>query len=121
MMKGVVEKVKLSEMEYKILSFLWDQDHRLTVKEISLYFDSSIQKINSYLTRMYKKGVLKKEVIDRYFLYSANITKTEYEDILIRDFSKEKSNFSHFKFAVALLGEKELTQEEKEELKKFLQ
>lgn len=118
---------KLSNTEYQILCLLWDEKHNLTSKEICDYFSLTgkkwkIQTVNTYLTRMLKKGVVKVDDSNKNFYYTATISKLQYDEFLAKDFLNEKYDGSISKFITAFTGENnKLTKKESDEIRKLLE
>lgn len=119
---------KLSQSETLIMNLFWKTNHPLTSKDILNYYTEhgktwKIQTINTYLTRMIEKGLLRK--IDsvkksKNCIYEALISKEEYEKIVAKDLLNKHYNGSIYNFFAALTGKHKLSKEETEEIEKLL-
>lgn len=108
------------------MTLLWDKNRSLSSSEIKDHFKSAnfkswkIQTINTYLSRMIKKGVILTDSDNKY-LYHAAISQKQYEQKLAEDILDDFFNGSSSKFLSALSGCEKLNKEEIEKIKKLLE
>lgn len=114
-------RYSLSDTEQKILERLWDTKKWTSGAEFWEYFNSHVklskrQTVNTYLSRMTDKGLLVKN--GTAYMYA--FTKEEFERKKAEDIIDSMYHGSLKKFVSALNGTKKLNQQEKEELKVYL-
>ncbi len=114
-------KYSLSNTEQMIMERLWEIKKWTTGAEFWEYFNSKgksskRQTVNTYLARMTEKGLLVKN--GTAYMYA--FTREEYEQRRAKDILDSMYHGSLKKFVAALNGAKRLNQQEKEELKAYL-
>ena len=109
-------KYNLSEAEYEIMKFIWEQGDNIGFNDIMEYTQKKghtwkKQTVQTFLTRLIDKGVLKAEKVGNKRYYSPSTTETEH----ICKWTHEFKNFM-----LAFTGGNSLTEEEARELHEFL-
>ena len=114
-------KLTLSSMEQEIMELFWRTEHMLTGADVWEYFneigkENKRQTINTYLTRMTKKGLLIKKGRKYFYQY----TKEQLEQQRARMILDTLYDGSFQKFICALSGGNSLTKKEADEMRKYL-
>lgn len=116
----------VSPAELEILEFLWAQGKDVPAKEIIEYFNGSCgkewkkQTLNTFLSNLYKKGMIRRISVERRYHYEPVITKAEYEAYISEQFILRTHGGSLMKFVSSLAGSSIISQEEADEIKKIL-
>lgn len=91
-------ELDLTKIEKKIMKIIWSSDERLHLRSITEQVDTYFEKewktqtISTYLAKLIKKGYLSMERAGKVYLYTAQISESEY-------FTKEiLSKFEYFSF-----------------------
>ena len=76
-------KYNLSEAEYEIMKFIWEQGDNIGFNDIMEYTQKKghtwkKQTVQTFLTRLIDKGVLKAEKVGNKRYYSPSTTETEH-------------------------------------------
>lgn len=114
-------KFSLTDMEQKIMTRLWETQKWTTGAQFWDYFNShgtpsKRQTVNTYLTRMMEKGLLVKNRTAYMYAY----TKEEFEQKKAQDILDRMYGGSLKNFLSALSGTKNLSKQDKEDLRVFL-
>ncbi len=114
-------KFTLSQTEQDIMGLLWQKKKWLSAADFWDYFNSNgkicrRQTIHTYLTRMEEKGLLVKN--EKKYMYA--FTEDEFEQRKAKELLDTMYNGSLKKLIVALTGNKKLSSEEADELKRYL-
>ena len=118
-------KYNLSEAEYEIMKFIWEQGDNISFNDIMEYTQKKghtwkKQTVQTFLTRLIDKGVLKAEKVGNKRYYSPSTTETEHICKWTQEFLKADFGGSLKNFMLAFTGGKSLTEEEARELHEFL-
>ena len=116
----------VSPAELEIMEFLWAQGRDMPAKEIMGYFNDSCgkewkkQTLNTFLSNLYKKGLIRRISVERKYHYEPEITKEEYQTHISEQFILTTYGGSFLKFISALSGSSIITEDEIREIKKIL-
>ncbi len=116
----------VSPAELEILEFLWAQGTDVPAKEIMEYFNGSggkewkKQTLNTFLSNLYKKGMIRRISVERRYHYEPQITKAEYEAYISEQFVLRTHGGSFISFVSSLAGSSIISKEEAEAIKKIL-
>ena len=111
--------------ELEILQFLWTNS-KATVREVHAYLTASQQKDVGYTTTlktmqvMLERGLLKREIEGRKHLYLSAIEKDDTQNELLDKFLKLTFGGSAMKLVMKALGNYQASNEELDELKKYI-
>lgn len=125
-MMTLKKKFNVSSTEMEILQWLWEEDRKITSREIMDYFNGSVgktwkkQTLNTFLSRLLKKGLLETESIGNKFLYYPALSRQDYEQCKARDFLEKLYSGSIRNFVAALSGGERLNKKESDEIREFL-
>lgn len=118
-------KYNLSEAEYEIMKFLWAHGENTSFNEVMEYtqgkgYTWKKQTVQTFLTRLIEKNVLKADKVGNRRYYSPVSTEEEHiskwtHELLNMDFGGSLKNFM-----LAFTGGNSLTEEEARELHEFL-
>lgn len=116
---------KLTEKEYNIMRYIWENEDGVTFNEIFTNANlgkKSLQRqtINTHLHHLIEKGFVYAEGSDRKHLYYPNIPRAEYDNILATHVVTELFDGSLKKFVSALTSNRSLTDQEISELKSLI-
>ena len=119
--------IMLSESEKEILNWMWKENKEYSYKEIFQEFGENGNKgwkkqtLSTFLTRMNKKGVIsiRKEGAKCY--YQITLDKQQYEKKKAEHVLNSYFGGSLNQFMVALTGGETLSEEDADELRKFLE
>ncbi len=119
-------KYHVSETEMEILQWLWDEKRKITSREIMDHFNGSQgktwtkQTLNTFLTRLLKKGMLETESRGNKYLYFPTLSRKDYEKGKARELLDSMYLGSIRNFIAALSGGGKLNKEESMELRDLL-
>lgn len=116
---------KLTEKEYGIMKYIWDNPEGVTFNEIFTYANmgdaqSQKQTINTHLRHLIEKGFVKVEGEDRRHLYYPIVPRAEYDNMLAEHVVEQLFDGSLKNFIAALTSNKSLTSREVSELKALI-
>lgn len=110
----------------EIMKFLWLQECPISTVALLAYFNKERQKgwklqtISTFLSRLAKKGLIKSQNQGRSTLHFPAVTFEEYNERKARSILETMYGGSIRNFFVALYGDKKLSKEEIDDLKKWL-
>ncbi len=119
-----MKKFKPTEAELEVLGLLWNNGPS-TVKEINDLLNQ--EKEVGYTTTlkimqiMFDKNILTREKLGRSHIYNAAINKGETQGILLEKFLKTTFSSSASKLVMQAIGRASTTQNEIDEIKKYLE
>lgn len=119
-------KFNLSETELVIMEYIWSQPSSVTFSQLLAYFTGEggktwkKQTLNTFLTRLIAKGVLRSEKIGTKFHYFPVGSRDEHVRIWTQDLIKNVYGASLKNFMVALTGGNKLDEKSYQELKAYL-
>lgn len=125
-MMTLKKKFNVSSTEMEILQWLWEVDRKITSREIMDYFNGNggktwkKQTLNTFLSRLLKKGLLETESIGNKFLYFPALSKQDYEQCKARDLLEKLYSGSIRNFVAALSGGERLNKKESDEIRELL-
>lgn len=125
-MMTLKKKFNVSSTEMEILQWLWKEDRKITSREILDYFNGNTgknwkkQTLNTFLSRLLKKGLLETESIGNKFLYYPALSKQDYEQCKARDLLEKLYSGSIRNFVAALSGGERLNKKESDEIRELL-
>ena len=109
------KKFNVSSTEMEILQWLWEEDRKITSRETW-----KKQTLNTFLSRLLKKGLLETESIGNKFLYYPALSRQDYEQCKARDFLEKLYSGSIRNFVAALSGGERLNKKESDEIRELL-
>ena len=116
---------KLPDTELELMMIIWNADGPITRMEIERHMDKDrkilCNSVLSFLSRLEKKGFVKREKRGKINYYSAIIAKEPYLKETGRNFLKKMFQGSLANFAAALYDNEEMNQDEINELLDFLE
>lgn len=119
-------ELDLTECEVLIMKIIWESGEILSAQEITARVNKTYKKdwkhqtVSVFLGRIIKKGYLTSERRGRLFFYHPLITEAEYGEREIRKCVDFWSQGRADVFLSALHRTRNLTEEEKQELRSFL-
>lgn len=116
---------KLTEREYDIMKYIWDNPEGVTFNEIFTYSntgDTKFQRqtVNTHLRHLIDKEFVKAEGKERRHLYYPIFPRTEYENLLAEHVVNQLFGGSLKNFVAALTSNRSLTNQEVSELKALI-
>ena len=116
---------KLTEKEYSIMKYIWDNPEGITFNEIFTYANigkNKFQKqtVNTHLRHLIEKGFVRAEGEERRHLYYPIFPRDEYDNMLATHVVEELFDGSLKKFVAALTSNRSLTSQEVSELKALI-
>ena len=118
---------KITEAEVDVLKYLWHEGREIPSKEILDYFNQEEnrgwkkQNLNNFLSRLLKRGLIKRISQDRRYLYAPLVSEQEFETCQAEHFLNSMYGGSLFNFVSALSGGEIISQNEADEIKKLLE
>ena len=116
---------KLPDTELELMMIIWNSEGPITRMEIEEHMDKERKvlpnTVLSFLSRLEKKGFVKREKRGKINYYSAVIEKEPYLKEVGKNFLRRMFQGSLANFATALYEDEELDQKETEELIKFIE
>ena len=121
-----MSKYNLSEAEYEIMEKIWKSKCMLKFSDKKQYLsekghECKKQTVQTFLTRLIEKGVLKAQKEGHCRLYYPAMSEEEYISKWTKNIVKNAFGNSLKEFLVAFTGGKKLTKEEAAELHDFLE
>lgn len=117
----------LSETEHEIMELLWEQEEHLSFAEILSYFNEVCERgwkkqtLSVFLARLGEKGMVHGTKKGRTVLYAPRMTLNQYETTKANSFLTRLYQGSVGNFLTALTLENNLSKENVEELKQWLE
>jgi len=114
---------RISEAEMNVMEVIWNHKQPMTSNEIMSFLQNKQWKLTTVLTllsRLTAKGFLKSQRKGRFNLYSSIISKDDYKIISSKNFLNEFYQSSIKNFFAALYSQGEISQDDLEQLKAFL-
>lgn len=116
---------KLTEKEYTIMKYFWDNPEGVTFNEVYIYVNANgpklqRQTVNTHLRHLIEKGFVKSEGEERRHLYYPLIARAEYDSMLAEHVVEQLFDGSLKKFVAALTSNRSLTSQEVSELKALI-
>lgn len=113
----------LSEAEREIMQVMWEIGHETTASQLLSRFEDSKgwkpQTLNTFLSRLVAKGFLKSEKHGNANVYTALISKTEFEGREASEFIEKNYGGSAKRLIAALVDGGAVSDEELKELKQW--
>lgn len=112
----------LSKTEYEIMEYFWEMGDKYTFGELMKYFNENLDKnwkkqtLNTFLSRLIEKGLLKKEKEGTKTCYQMKITKAQFKQNKARAILKESYDGKISHFIAALTGDDAITDVDEQEL-----
>nr|WP_300651183.1 BlaI/MecI/CopY family transcriptional regulator [uncultured Anaerobutyricum sp.] len=112
----------LSKTEYEIMEYFWEIGDKYTFGELMKYFNENLNKnwkkqtLNTFLSRLIEKGLLKKEKEGTKTSYQMNITKAQFKQNKARAILEESYDGKISHFIAALTGNDAITDVDEQEL-----
>lgn len=123
-------KYNLSATEMEIMEYVWSTDKKLIAAEILNYFNENKSKnwkkqtLNTFLVKLIEKGVLQYDVSKNkkyYYPTTQSQTKTEHIKHWTQSFIQNTFDGSLYHFLYAFTGGSPLSENDADELKKYLE
>lgn len=121
------KRYKMTNTESDIMKFFWEMQEPLTFKETMSLINDRLNKtwkkqtVNTYLCNLHEaKLIIINKQNPRSFLYSAALTKEQYEQYCVRKLVEDTFDNSITNLVSAFTGGKKLSSKDKEELKKLI-
>lgn len=120
-------KYDLSPSEYTLMQMFWKDDREFTLAEVIEYYQSfvgqkkiSSNTIQTFMTRMVKKGALSARKVGHKLYYRRSMTQAEYAKFWMENFIDEMFDGSLRNMMLTISGGKpKLTPQQKKELEDF--
>ncbi len=115
--------MKISETEMEIMRIIWDKCGKVTTSELAEKMpDKKLTTISTLAGRLIDKGCLRSEKIGRSHVheYEAIISEEEYQKAQTKEFVKSIHRGSAKSLISALFRDEDFTQEDIDELKRFI-
>lgn len=112
----------LSDTEYKIMCHFWETEDEKGFSELMNYFQNEQgklwkkQTLNTFLTRLIQKNLLRFRKVGNKKFYAVNMTKREYEKFCAQEILDETYDGKLTKFLAALTGEARVAELDEEAL-----
>lgn len=116
----------LTNTEYEIMEFFWNQPDQVSFKEILTYFNEHVNKnwkkqtLNTYLFNLQKSSVVRVDRTNKHFLYSFALTRDELIHIWTKNIVRDSFDDSIGAFMFAYTGGKKLSPEDVKLIREFL-
>ncbi len=113
---------RLSSTEYQFMELIWQHSEGISSGEIYDLFPQSLSTKSTILSRILKKGcaICKRKAKQVY--YYPNITKREYEKLILQEDIEKNMGFSSFqKLFAAFCGKSKLTPEQTQQLEQLIE
>ncbi len=116
---------KLTNKEYEIMRYIWDNDDGLTLSELCTYANHDDccmkpQTVNTHLFHLIEKGFVRAEGSQRKHCYFPLVPRAEYDCYLANRIMGQVFDGSLRKFISALTRDRALTDKEVSELKALI-
>ncbi len=121
------KKFGLSETEYEMMEYFWDNPGKKSFKEIFAYFndekgkDWKKQTLSTFLSILQKRGCLKADMSGKKYLYSPTRSREKHVTAWVRQLCKEAFGNSLGNFLHAYSGGRKLNAKDAEDLRLFLE
>ena len=110
------KQIKISDSELPIMKVLWEKGE-ISSSEIFENLEGNLSTLKTLLKRLTDKGAVKTKNIDqRSYLYSANITEKEYINKKRKNFMEKLFDGSKEKMLLNFVREENVTKEELQRL-----
>ncbi len=112
----------LSDTEYEIMCHFWETEDEKGFSELMNYFQNEQgklwkkQTLNTFLTRLIQKNLLRFRKVGNKKFYKVNMTKREYERFCAQEILDETYDGKLTKFLAALTGEARVAKLDEESL-----
>lgn len=118
------KSIKISDSELEVMKIVWDIEPSTSNEIVEILSKNNIWKpktIQTLIKRLVDKGVLKTEKLtEKKYIYSASISKGEYEKYANSSFVKRVYNGSIKSMISSFIKTENITDEDLEELKSLL-
>lgn len=119
-------KLGLSETEYMIMSYIWEQNREFLLRDIQKHFTElgytwAIQTVKTFINNLIRKGALTYRRQGHQLVYYQTMDRIAYSTEWMKKTIEQNFSSGMNDFVSAFGGLKnELTEEQKEELRKLL-
>lgn len=115
----------LTDTEYEILSKIWELDEKISAKELLAIFNKEgknwkLSTVNVFLSRLADAGYLKVGLGNRYYLYWAAMDRNTFEQKNAQHILDKLYDGSWENFLTALSGGTSLSEDQEEDLRRWL-
>lgn len=120
------KKESITATEREIMDYLWNTDHKVTFRELLSYCNADLgknwkkQTLSTYLIHLQNAGLVDVDDSRKNYLYYPACTKNEYHHSWTHKIVEEFFENSVSNLVAAFVGDGELSDEEKENLKKLI-
>ncbi len=117
----------ISESEYLIMEYLWNQEEGKTFGEIVTYLNDVCQKdwrkqtINTFIKRLKDKGLINTQNNIKRRIYYPSLSYVEYKQGKAKELINELYGGSMYTFLSAFSGDQKLDENTANELRKILE
>lgn len=113
---------KLSPMELEFMRYIWGHPDGISSEKIYEHFPQARGTKSTVLYNISQKGYAEKRQEGLHHIYTALVSRTEYEQVLIRQqFLKTVGDGSLESIVAAFCGKEELTERQKEKVRELLE
>ena len=120
-------KYSLTATELEIMEVLWSLEEEKSSKELLDFFNEDRgkgwkkQTLNTFLSRLIDKGLVKTNSVERKYLYSAAMDRKGYDNCVAIEFLNTRYEGAIVNFVSAMAGNQSITGEEAQRLRKLLE
>lgn len=116
---------KLTQKEYQIMRYIWDNDNGITLSELCACAKDSgdelkAQTVNTHVYHLIEKGFVRSEGSQRKHCYYPRVLRAEYDCYLANHIVRNMFDNSLKKFVAAYIGNRLFTEKEVRELKALI-
>lgn len=118
---------ELSNTEYEIMKVLWELKEPIMATTLLDYFNENfnknwkIQTLSTFLARLTKKGLIESKREGRSYIFWSVMTENEYKKNQAKNVLQNMYQGSLLNFLSALSGKEKLSQEEVNDLNKWIE
>jgi len=113
---------KLSPTEYRFMEIIWNHPEGVASSEVYGCFSQSLSTKSTIIQRILKKGHIRSEHRGKQVYYYPNITKRDYEKMILQEEIESKMGFHSFQnLFAAFCGKPELTDQQVEQLRSLIE
>ena len=119
-----IDQFNISEAELDIMKILWQSDQAATAQDVLgqlQHKDWKYSTLATLFSRMVEKGSVTYEKRGRFFYYTPAITEEDYKASQAKSFLHKLYNGSVKNLVASLVEAQELSQQDLDELKQFIQ
>lgn len=118
-----MELDKITDAELEVLNVLWEkqpQTAREIIDKIKLQKNWTDKTVRTLIKRLYDKGILDMEKGNKEYMFSTYVSQEQYRSYTKDKVAKKLFNGSISSMLLNFMGESQLSKEDIDELKEFL-